>query len=51
MGPEDHAWSGAYSIPAQPLRVPSLQWVSDFSESDLMAYRLAIAIRQPLGRA
>ena len=51
LAPEDFVWCAEYPSRSRTLRVPSLQWVSDFSEADLMAYRLALAMNQPLGSA
>ena len=51
MGAEDYAWYAASHLISQPGQVPNLEWVWDLSARDLMAYRLALALRQPLGSA
>lgn len=50
MGPEDYAWYAASHVRLSG-RVPDLKWVWDLSPGDLLAYRLAVAVRQPLGSA
>lgn len=50
MGPEDYAWAAPYSRP-QVVSVPDLEWVWDSSPSDLVAFQVSVAMRQPLGLA